>query len=97
MEALAVWGVPPAMWPLGLALAFGVAAAPEADLPGQLKVVMKQERVAATAPGVEVLLQSEVVSYQEALSVPREFGLVLAPGLAQVWEVPMALEAGILP
>ena len=89
-EQLAVWRVPGAMWPLGLGLTFGVVLAREADLPAHLKVVVKQERVAATAPGVEVLLQSEVVPHQEAPVVRRAFRLMSAPGL------PLTLEVGIV-
>jgi len=93
-EQLAVWRVPGAMWPLGLGLTFGVVLAREADLPAHLKVVVKQERVAATAPGVEVPLQSEVAAYQERVAVPT--ASVATQALALVWQVPMALEAEFL-
>jgi len=77
------------MWPLGLGLTFGVVVAPEADLPAHLKVVVKQERVAATARGVEVPLQSEVVLYQEAAS---RVGLRLISKAALVIEVQLPPE-----
>ena len=87
-----MWRVLGEMWPLGLGLTFGVVVAPEADLPAHLKVVVKQERVAATARGVEVPLQSEVVLYQEAAVVPRAVALMSAPGLPLVLEVLMAVQ-----
>ena len=91
-EQLAVWRVPVAMWPLGLGLTFGVVLAREADLPAHLKVVVKQEWVAATAPGAEVPLQSEVVLHQEVPFVRRAFRLMSAPGLPLVLEVAMVVQ-----